>query len=204
VSDQLETDLASMVGVWHDRLQAYDLHGDAVSDDPHGGTPGPFPYDNLVYCDFDGEVWTQTNVTFRGRDVGSRTFQADVADGILRFRRLGPDAPPHIGVSGGPGLIWFVAESLDHPGLQQYNEPDLIRLDVSSDPARRWRYTALYRHGPLVRPMLVEGERLTTDTTGPHDLDPRGAEALVHGEKSTTAQYKRDNQPRKNQQGPPT
>ena len=100
-----------------------------------------------------------------------------------------PDAPPHIGVSGGPGLIWFVAEALDHPGLQQYSEPDLIRLDVTSDPARRWRYTALYRHGPLVRPMLVEGTRLTLDTSVPHELDPRGPDAAVHGDRSTTRQY---------------
>jgi len=195
---QLEDDLASMVGVWHDVLTAYDTHGAALSDDPFGGVAGPFPYENLVYCDFDGITWTQTNVTFRGRPVHQRTFVADVADGTLAFRRLGPDAPLHVGVSGGPGLIWFVAESLAEPGVQRYCEPDLIRIDLppesTGEPARRWRTTVLWRDGRLVRPMLVEGVRLTTDTSRLHELDPRGAVhdqpvAPVHGERSQTQQY---------------
>ena len=42
---------------------------------------------------------------------------------------------------------------------------------------------------PLVRPMLVEGTRLTTDTATTHELDPRGPDAPVHGDRSTTRQY---------------
>lgn len=183
--NQLETDLAAMVGVWHDRLTAYDLHGAELGDDPHGGVPGPFPYENLVYVDFDGAVYTQTNVTIAGRPTHQRTFEADVADGVLRFRRLGPDAPAHVGISGGPGLIWFIPETLREPGLQRYSEPDLIRLEGD----RRWRTTVLYRNGQVVRTLLVEGERVTTDTGRPHPLDPRGEDHPVHGERSVTRQY---------------
>ena len=99
----LDRDLFAMVGVWHDHLTAWDVHGRAVDHDPFGGVPGPFPYDNLVYCDFDGSVWTQTNVTFRGREPAVRTFEADVADGVLTFRRLGPEAPEHVGRVGRAG-----------------------------------------------------------------------------------------------------
>lgn len=185
-----------MTGVWHDRLVAYDTRGGELAHDPFGGVPGPFPYENLVYCDFDGGTWTQTNVTFRGRPTHARTFEADVADGTLTFRRLGPEAPRHVGVSGGPGLIWFVAEDLGDEGLQRYCEPDLIRLEVPGPdaapgtPARRWRTTVLWRDGRLVRPMLVEGVRLTTDTTRPHEWDPRGHESPVHETRSVTQQYR--------------
>lgn len=192
---QLTDDLFAMVGVWHDVLTAYDLNGRAIDDDPFGGVAGPFPYENLVYCDFDGSTWTQTNVTFVGRPLHQRTFVADIASGadgaddVLRFRRLGPDAPSHVGVSGGPGLIWFVAESLAEPGVQRYCEPDLIRLDVDADPARRWRTTVLWRDGVLVRPMLVEGTRVGTDPTTLHHLDPRDPDTPVHGDRTQTRQY---------------
>ena len=188
-----------MVGVWHDVLTAFDLSGRPVTDDPFGGVAGPFPYENLVYCDFDGAVWTQTNVTFRGRPAHSRTFEADVTDGVLSFRRLGPDAPRHVGISGGPGLIWFVADSMADPGLQRYCEPDLIRLDTTPEvvgqPARRWRTTMLWRDAELVRPLLVEGTRLTVDTSRPHHWDPRGPDVAVHGTLSTTDQYRSGSAP---------
>ena len=189
----LTDDLHAMAGVWHDHLTAWDVHGHAVDHDPFGGVPGPFPYDNLVYCDFDGATWTQTNVTFRGREPGVRTFEADVVDDMLTFRRLGPEAPEHVGVSGGPGLIWFVSRSMADPGLQRYCEPDLIRLDIPQDraqPARRWRTTVLWRDGELVRPMLVEGVRVSADTTRPHEWDPRGPDAAVHERRSVTHHYR--------------
>jgi hypothetical protein len=190
---RLATDLAAMAGVWHDHLEAWDASSQPLTEDPFGGAPGPFPYDNLVYCDFDGSVWTQTNVTFRGRDLHVRTFEADVVDGRLTFRRLGPDAPEHVGVSGGPGLIWFVAASLAEPGLQRYAEPDLIRLEVDPDgTARRWRHTALWRDAELVRTMTVTGVRLTTDTGRTHEWDPRGPDAAPHGERSSTGQYRQE------------
>jgi len=191
---QLADDLAAMVGVWHDHLVAHDVEGRPLAHDPFGGAPGPFPYDNLVYCDFDGTTWTQTNVAFRGRPLQVRTFEADVADDVLTFRRLGPDAPRHVGVSGGPGLIWFVAESLAEAGLQRYCEPDLIRIDTppeaTGDPARRWRSTVLWRDGRLVRTLAVEGTRLSGDTSRTHEWDPRGPDAAVHGERSRTQQYR--------------
>lgn len=185
MSSLLAADLSAMTGVWHDHLEACDPNGSPVSDDPHGGVPGPFPYDNLVYFDFDGETVTQTNVTFAGRDHDVRTFESDLVDGVLRFRRLGPDAPQHVGVSGGPGIIWFVPESWDEPGLSRYSEPDHIRLEGD----RRWRTTVLYRHGALVRTMFVTGVRVGTDTSARHDLDPRGRGTPVHERRDVTHQF---------------
>lgn len=182
----LADDLAAMAGVWHDHLEAFEPGGIPVSEDPHGGVPGPFPYDNLVYLDFDGTTVTQTNVTFRGRETKVRTFESDLVDGVLRFRRLGPDAPQHIGVSGGPGIIWFVPESWNEPGLGRYSEPDHIRIDGD----RRWRTTVLYRHGPLVRTMLVTGERVGADTSTRHELDPRGPGVEVHERRDVTHHFR--------------
>lgn len=187
---RLAEDLFAMRGVWHDTLRAFDREGIEVSEDPHGGVPGPFPYDNLVYFDFDGSTVTQTNVTFRGREPKSRTFESDLVahdrgGAILKFRRLGPDAPQHVGVSGGPGIIWFVPESWGEPGLARYSEPDHIRLDGD----RRWRTTVLYRHGPLVRTMFVEGTRITADTSRTHHLDPRGTDAAVHELRDVTHHF---------------
>jgi hypothetical protein len=185
---QLHADLAAMVGVWRDHLVAFDLHGAAVDHDPHGGVPGPFPYDNLVYVDFDepSGTYRQTNVTLPvERQLAVRTFEASVTDGVLRFARLGPDAPEHVGVSGGPGLIWFVSQRNTDKGLQRYAEPDLIRIEGD----RRWRHTVLWRNGELVRTMLVEGDRLTGDTSGLHPLDPRPAGTAVHATRSVTTHY---------------
>jgi hypothetical protein len=187
-TDQLAIDLHAMCGVWRDRLSAHGPRGEELTQDAHGGVPGAFPYENLVYVDFDGSTYRQTNVVLAGRDHHQRTFAATVADGELRFDVLGPEAPVHVGISGGPGLIWFVAESLAAPGLQHYAEPDLIRLDGD----RRWRDTVLWRHGALARTLHVEGERLSTDTSTPHPLDPRGAEHPVHGERSSTDAYRPD------------
>ena len=119
-----------------------------------------------------------------------RTFESDlVADGsggaVLKFRRLGPEAPQHVGVSGGPGIIWFVPESWNEPGLGRYSEPDHIRIEGD----RRWRTTVLYRHGPLVRTMFVDGTRLSTDTSRTHELDPRGPHAPVHELRDVTEHF---------------
>lgn len=185
VVDQLKADLMAMRGVWRDDLAAFGPNGETLAWDDHGGVPGPFPYSNLVYVDFDGERYEQTNVVLDGRPSHQRSFTATVADGRLTFDRLGPEAPVHVGISGGPGLIWFVADDLGEPGLQRYAEPDLIR--VQGD--RRWRDTVLWRDGALVRTMHVEGVRLTIDTTRPHELDPRGLDHPVHGERSVTTHY---------------
>jgi hypothetical protein len=185
VAFQLEHDLHAMVGVWHDTLCAYDLRGVAVAEDPFGGVPGPFPYENLVYVDFDGETYRQTNVTIAGRPLHVRTFTATVRDGVLRFAPLGPQAPVHVGVSGGPGLIWFIAENLSSEGLQRYCEPDLIRIEGDS----RWRQTILFRDAALVRPMLVTGTRIGHETSSIHARDPRPAGSLVHQGTTATNQY---------------
>ena len=187
----LARDLASMVGVWHDHLEAHGPDGSVVAEDPHGGVPGPFPYDNLVYLDFDGSTLTQTNVTFSGRESKVRTFESDLVDGVLRFRRLGPEAPHHVGVSGGPGIIWFVPESWNEPGLGRYSEPDHIRIDGD----RRWRTTVLYRNGPLVRTMIVTGRRVSTDTSARHELDPRGPGAPVHENRDVTLHFQNPGTP---------
>lgn len=183
----LADDLVSMIGVWHDHLTAQDPDGSDVLDDLHGGVPGPFPYDNLVYVDFDpgsGE-YRQTNVAFRGRDPHVRTFEADVADGILRFRRLGPEAPHHVGISAGPGLIWFVSESVLDDGLRRYCEPDFITVTGEA----RTRDTVLWRHGALARTLHVDGIRLTADTSHRHELDPRGPGESCHETRASTTHY---------------
>lgn len=196
---QLVEDLTGMVGVWHDTLVAWDERGTALDHDPFGGVPGPFPYENLVYVDFDGTAYVQTNVTFRGREPHSRTFEADIVEDRLEFRRLGPDAPLTVGASGGPGLIWYVPDRLDSAGVHRYCEPDLIRLDGD----RRWRTTVLWRDDRFVRPMLVTGTRVSNDTASIHPLDPRGADSPIHGDRSVTRQYvARSGQAAPNQDGP--
>ena len=185
---QLEVDLAAMCGVWRDRLRATGPDGVELRRDEAGGVPGAFPYENLVYVDLDDGAYTQTNVVLSGRELQERTFTATVADGILRFDHLGPEAPVHLGVSAGAGLIWFVAESVTHEGVGRYAEPDLIRIDGD----RRWRDTVLWRHGALARLLHVEGQRVGRDTTTRHPLDPRGTEGPVHGERSVTTNYRSD------------
>jgi len=188
---QLLADLGSMRGVWRDRLRAFAPDGVELAEDLHGGVPGAFPYENLVYVDLDADVaagtgrYTQTNVVLSGREFHQRTFTATVADGQLRFDRLGPDAPVHVGISGGPGRIWFVAGSTTAPGLARYAEPDLIRVEGD----RRWRHTVLWRNGELARVLDVEGERLATSTGSVHALDPRDDGHPVHGERSVTTNY---------------
>lgn len=173
--------LMAMRGVWHDVLTARDPHGIEVSDDPHGGTPGPFPYENLVYIDFDGERYVQTNVTFRGRPVHKRTFHASVEAGILTFEKLGPDAPTHIGVASEPGRIWYLPAGIDD-AWHRYSEPDYLVLDGDT----RTRSTILYRHGTFVRTLEVRGTRLSSDPTVRIDPDPRGAGGSPHEDLSVT------------------
>jgi hypothetical protein len=183
---RLTDDLARMAGVWLDHLVAYHPDGSPMTHDPHGTSPGPFPYDNLVYIDFDGERYTQTNVTFRGRPMHVRSFRAGVVDGVLRFETLGPNDPGHVGVSGGRGLIWFVPQRNDIEALTRYSEPDHIRL-LSDD--QRTRATTLYRHGELVRIMTVSGVRLAERADERIGWDPRGAAGDVHEVRSTTTVF---------------
>ena len=125
--------------------------------------------------------------TWRSPDATctSGSFTAAVAGGVLTFDRLGPQAPRHVGISGGPGLIWFVAADLAESGLQRYAEPDLIRIDGD----RRWRDTVLWRDAALARTLHVEGVRVGSDTSVLHPLDIRPDGTPVHGERSVTSNY---------------
>ncbi len=169
--------LHAMVGTWHDHLEAFTPAGDELSHDEHGSTVGPYPYDNLVYIDFDGATYVQTNVLFRGRDLHARTFTGTIRDGVLFFDHLGPQAPQHVGVSAGPGRIVYLPQRLDHEGLQNYSEPDYVQL--TGDDTRE-RTTVLYRGGGVVRTLRVTGVRLSPTTSERHAWDPRGADGPVH------------------------
>jgi hypothetical protein len=172
--------LLEMRGVWVDHLEAFHPNGEPMGDDPYGGAPGPFPYDNLVYCDVDRSTgrYLQTNVTFQGRPLKVRSFTAQIGDdGLLRFDRLGRDDPGHVGVSGGPGVLWFTPDTTTHPGLAKFSEPDHIRL---LGAGQRTRVTTLFRSGRLVRTMTVAGSKVADDPTVRVAWDPRGTDGPVH------------------------
>ncbi len=168
--------LLRMRGAWHDRVQVFDLAGTPLAEDADSGTPGPAPYDNLVYVDFDGAEYRQTNVCFRGRPLHARTFTGAIVDGVLVFRKLGPDAPEHIGASGGPGVLFFASREIDD-ACRRYSEPDCVRL---LGPNLRMRTTLLYRRGRAVRTLTAEGTRVSPVADRRVSWDPRGADGPVH------------------------
>lgn len=174
--------LTLMQGVWHDHIQLFTLDGAPLENDQASGTPGQSPFDNLVYVEFDGEVYRQTNVTFRGRPLHVRSFGGVLQNGILRFKTLGPDDPSHVGVSGGPGRLIYAPENIT-PSWQRYAEPDFIEL---IGPAQRQRITLLYRHGKAVRTLLARGTKLSPFVHTRHPMDPRGGEGSVHEELKQT------------------
>ncbi len=179
--------LMQMRGVWHDHVEIFDLAGNPLADDAHSGSPGPAPYDNLVYIDFDGEIYTQTNVTFRGRPLHAKTFSGKLIDGILVFDRLGPEAPVHIGVSGGPGILFFLARDITE-ALQRYSEPDCVRL---LGPGQRTRTTVLYRGGTAVRTLTAYGQKLAPTAAHRVADDPRGQNGPVHAMRSNTKVFEK-------------
>lgn len=168
--------LATMSGVWHDRVEVFDLSGRPLAMDERAGTPGPAPFDNLVYVDFDGTDYRQTNVTFRGRPFHARTFRGSIKDGVLVFAQLGPGDPTHIGVSGGPGILFFNPLRVTE-AWGRYHEPDCIRL---LGPSARTRTTLLYRDGVAVRTLTAYGQKIGPITDRRVPWDPRGAEGPVH------------------------
>lgn len=174
--------LLAMRGTWHDRIDAFEPDGTPMDVDTVGNVLGPYPYDNLVYVDFDGVTYTQTNVTFRGRPLHTRTFTGRIVDGLLWFDKLGPEAPQHVGVSVGEGRLVFLARELSSPGLQQYAEPDYLEVG----DATRTRITTLYRGGPVCRTMRASGVRLSAATDRRLSFDPRGPEGPVHDDRSST------------------
>lgn len=164
-------------GVWHDVVTAYAPDGTLLTYDEHGGTPGPVPYEQLVYIDLDGERYAQTNVVLRGRPAHQRSFGGTVVDGVLVFDALGPEAPRMLGVSGGPGVLVFAPERVDGEHVTRFYDPDWIRHLGGN---QRTRTTTLYRDGVLRRVLTVLGTRISTDPTRRVDIDPRGPEGPVH------------------------
>ena len=179
--------LMLMRGIWHDRCELFELDGTPQVEDTQGGTPGKSPYENLVYIDFDGENYRQTNVTFRGRPLHVRSFEAKLIDGILCFGKLGEGDSGHIGVSGGIGILIFTPRIIDESWLR-YSEPDYISINGNT----RTRNTMLYREGKLVRTLSVVGQKLSPVADKRMPFDPRGEIGEVHDIQSVTEVFKQD------------
>ncbi len=177
--------LMEMRGVWHDHVVAYALSGEPLDVDTYAGASGAIPFDNIVYIDFDGRIYRQTNVTFRGRPLHVRSFTGVLEDDILRFDKLGPEDPGHIGVAGGPNVLIF-ASSQYNAATMRYSEPDFIYLPA---PNQRIRSTLLYRDGVAVRTLCAQGYKLTPDTSRRVAFDPRGSDGAVHEARSVTYVY---------------
>jgi len=167
-------------GTWHDHIELYNLDGTPLDDDSSAGSgsPGPGPFDNLVYIDFDGSHLCLTNVHIRGRETAAKTFTGQLRDHLLVFDPLGPGAYENIGMSGGPGILTFNARKLG-PATDTYMEPDFIMLTA---PGERVRHTVLYCNGEAVRTLTAKGTRLWPSCDRRHPLDPRGSEGPVHEE----------------------
>ncbi len=165
-------------GTWHDHIELYNLDGTPLTDDSAvgSGSPGPGPFENLVYIDFDGERFALTNVHIRGRPPAAKTFTGCLREHLLVFDSLGPGAYENIGVSGGPGVLTFSARQLD-AATNTYMEPDFIMLTA---PGTRIRHTVLYRNGEAVRTLTAKGTRLLPTCESRHALDPRGIDGPVH------------------------
>ena len=176
-----------MRGVWHDKCSLFELDGTPRFHDTQGGTPGASPYENLVYIDFDGENYRQTNVTFRGRPLHIRSFEAKVRDGILRFNKLGDGDGGHVGISGGIGILIFTPMLIDE-SWERYSEPDFICINGNT----RTRNTMLYRDGKLVRTLSVVGQKLAPAADKRMSFDPRGEIGEVHDVQSVTEVFKKD------------
>jgi hypothetical protein len=175
-----------MRGIWHDRCEYFELDGTPKFHDDNGGTPGASPYENIVYIDFDGENYRQTNVCFRGRPLHVRSFEAQMRDEILRFNKLGEGDGGHVGVSGGIGILIFTPMLIDD-SWTRYSEPDFIRIEGD----RRTRNTMLYRNGKLVRTLSVVGTRLSPVADKRVSFDPRGEIGEVHDIQSVTEVFKK-------------
>jgi hypothetical protein len=178
--------LTLMSGVWHDHVEVFDLAGNPLAEDVHSGTPGAAPWDNLVYIEFDGEHYRQTNVTFNGRPLHVRSFAGRLIDGVLVFNKLGPEAPEHIGVSGGAGVLFFCPRAVDE-AWQRYSEPDCIRL---IGPGQRTRTTVLYRNGVAVRTLTAYGTKVAPLADRRVSWDPRGSDGPVHNLPSETQVFR--------------
>ena len=180
--------LLAMRGVWLDHVEIFNLAGQPLDEDPLAGSPGKAPFDNLVYVDFDGENFCQTNVTFRGRPLAVKTFSGRLIDGTLVFDRLGPNAPEHIGASAGPGTLFLNARRVGE-AWSHYLEPDVLTL---LSPIERTRVTMLYRNGVAVRTLRAHGTRLAPSAAQRMDWDPRGIDGPVHQQSAFTDVFRAD------------
>ena len=175
-----------MRGIWHDKLELFELDGTPRYYDTQGGKEGRSPFENLVYIDFDGENYRQTNVTFRGRPFHIRSFEAKLVDGILHFNKLGEGDSGHVGVSGGIGILIFTPNIIDESWMR-YSEPDYISINGNT----RTRNTMLYREGKLVRTLSVIGHKLSPVADKRMSFDPRGEIGSVHDLQSVTEVFKK-------------
>ncbi|MCH9695364.1 MAG: hypothetical protein K0U72_12710 [Gammaproteobacteria bacterium] len=177
-SGSVADSLMQLRGVWHDRVELFELNGQPLADDPKAGSPGESPFENLVYIDFDGSTLQLTNVHLHGRNNTAKTFTGHMRDELLVFDSLGPGAYENVGVSGGPGVITFTTRTLS-AATDVYFEPDFI---IITGAGRRTRHTVLYRDGIPIRTLTARGERIAACGDRRHELDPRGKVGPVHGE----------------------
>lgn len=179
--------LTMMHGVWHDHITLCEMDGTPIANDIYGGADGSAPFDNLVYVDFDGENYRQTNVTFNGRPLHVRSFTGRLIDGILHFDKLGEGDPGHIGVAVAHNVLAFMPSQVSD-ALRNYTEPDFIFFPA---PYQRIRATVLYRHTKPVRNLHAQGVKLSPIANVRHAVDPRGLDGAVHQERSVTDVYQK-------------
>jgi hypothetical protein len=176
--------LMAMRGVWHDHLQGYAPDGTPFEFDEFGAIRGPYPFEYLVYIDFDGLTFRQTAVIVAGRPPAARSFSAEFADGVLKFASNGPGDPGIVGVSGGPNMLVFTPQVLAE-SLQNFHDPDWITFTATT----RQRVTTLYRGGELKRILRVDGVRVAALADKRMAWDPRGADGPVHAAAITSNVY---------------
>ncbi len=176
--------LMAMRGVWHDQLQGYAPDGVPFDFDEFGAVQGPYPFEYLVYIDFDGHTYRQTAVVLAGRPPAARSFSALFEDGVLKFASNGPGDPGILGVSGGPNMLVFTPGALADT-LWNFHDPDWITFT----PTTRQRVTTLYRSGELKRILRVDGVRIADLCTSRVAWDPRGPVGPVHATPITSEVY---------------
>lgn len=173
--------LMAMRGIWHDHLQGYAPDGTPFDFDEFGAIQGPYPFEYLVYIDFDGHSYQQTAVIVSGRPPAARSFSAEYVDGVLKFASNGPGDPGIIGVSGGPNMLVFTPAVMAD-SLWNFHDPDWITFT----PTTRQRVTTLYRGGELKRILRVDGVRVAALADARVSWDPRGPIGRVHAEHLTS------------------
>jgi hypothetical protein len=177
----VHANLMAMRGVWHDYLQGYAPDGTPLDFDEFGAIQGPYPFQYLVYIDFDGQTYQQTAVIVAGRPAAARSFSAVFAEGVLKFAANGPGDPGIIGVSGGPNMLVFTPRVLAAT-LWNFHDPDWITFTATT----RQRVTTLYRGGELKRILRVDGVRIADRADRRVSWDPRGPHGPVHAEPITS------------------